>query len=256
LATARLPGSVSATGLAARALAAGSPAPTGPGEAVAEEDEERFGELATRPDPAGRVPGHTEEDEAEPGLAKRPVDLDLPAWRKGRYGTAVGRAVHAVLQAVDLASGEGVEALARAQAAAEGVDGEHDRIARLARSALAAPTVVEAAAGEHWREVYVGVPIGNRVLEGYVDLLYRRPDGLVVVDHKTDRVGTDEEAASKLEAYRLQLAAYALAIERATGETVVAAKLVFCGPTGAREEEVRELRAAMEEAEALVALAG
>jgi len=33
------------------------------------------------------------EEEPDPGLMKRPRDLDLPAWLKGRYGTAVGRAV-------------------------------------------------------------------------------------------------------------------------------------------------------------------
>ena len=37
----------------------------------------------------------------------------------------------------------------------------------------------------HWREVYACTPIGDRLLEGYVDLLYRGDDGLVVVDHKT-----------------------------------------------------------------------
>ena len=34
----------------------------------------------------------------DPGLAKGPRDLELPPWNKGRYGTALGRAVHAVLQ--------------------------------------------------------------------------------------------------------------------------------------------------------------
>ena len=84
----------------------------------------------------------------------------------------------------------------------------------------------------------MGVPFGDTVLEGYVDLLYRRDDGLVVVDHKTDRVADDLELAGKLAAYRLQLAAYALAVERATGETVVEARLVFCAPAGARDEAV------------------
>ncbi len=50
----------------------------------------------------------------------------------------------------------------------------------------------------------------------------------MVVDHKTDRVADDLELAGKLAAYRLQLAAYALAVERATGEAVVDARLVFC----------------------------
>jgi ATP-dependent exoDNAse (exonuclease V) beta subunit len=237
IATARLPGSLSATGLAALALAGAGPDGAG-------EDDDRFEELAGAPAP----------DDAEPGLAKRGVDLDLPAWRKGRYGTAIGRAVHAVLQVVDLATGEDIEALAAAQAAAEGIEGEQDRIAALARSALAAPSVVEAAALPHWREVYVGVPFGDTVLEGYIDLLYRRDSGLVVVDHKTDRVAGDLELAGKLAAYRLQLAAYALAVERATGETVVDARLVFCAAVGARDEAVPDLRTAMAEAEALVGM--
>ena len=75
-----------------------------------------------------------------------------------------------------------------------------------------------------------------------------------MVDHKTDRVADDLELAGKLAAYRLQLAAYALAVERATGETVVDARLVFCAAAGARDEAVPELRAAMAEAEALVGL--
>ena len=64
-----------------------------------------------------------EEDGREPGLAKGPRDLDLPPWNKGRYGTALGRAVHAVLQTVDLATGDGLDDAAAAQAAAEGIIG-------------------------------------------------------------------------------------------------------------------------------------
>ncbi|HEY8093048.1 MAG TPA: 3'-5' exonuclease, partial [Acidimicrobiales bacterium] len=249
VATARLPGSISATGLAATALRdpEARTAAEDTDRLDHSEDDDRFGELAGAP----------AADDGEPGLAKRAVDLDLPAWRKGRYGTAIGRAVHAVLQVVDLASGDGIEDLARAQATAEGLDDEHARIALLARSALAAPSVQEAAASEHWREVYVGVPFPGRdgsvaVLEGYIDLLYRRADGLVVVDHKTDVVATDAQLSAKLAAYRLQLAAYALAIERATGETVVDARLVFCEPSRARDEPVADLRAAMAEAEELL----
>ena len=52
----------------------------------------------------------TEPD--RPGLQKRPRDLDLPPWLKGRYGTAVGRAVHGVLQTIDLATGAGLDAAA------------------------------------------------------------------------------------------------------------------------------------------------
>jgi ATP-dependent helicase/nuclease subunit A len=244
IATARLPRSVSATRLAAEALGSD---PAGAVEVMVDGDDDRFEELAGAPQP----------DDAEPGLAKRPVDLDLPAWRRGRYGTAIGRAAHGVLQVVDLATGDGLEALARAQAAAEGIEDEWELIARLARSALAVPCVAEAAGAPHWREVYVGVPFGDTVLEGYIDLLYRRSDGLVVVDHKTDRIVTTDGGgplpAEKLAAYRRQLAAYAVAVERATGESVVAALLVLCASTGGQEVVINDLRAAMSEVQAVLA---
>lgn len=71
------------------------------------------------------------------GNAKGPVDVDLPPWSKGRDGTAVGRAVHAVLQSVDLASG--VDAAVAAQCVAEGVERHSAVVTGLVRSALASP---------------------------------------------------------------------------------------------------------------------
>ena len=68
------------------------------------------------------------------GLAKGPRDLELPPWNKGRYGTAIGRAVHAVLQTVDLATGAGVDDAVAAQAAAEGVLGHEATLATLTRA--------------------------------------------------------------------------------------------------------------------------
>ena len=48
----------------------------------------------------------------------------------------------------------------------------------------------------HWRELYVAAPVGDRLLEGYVDLLYRDRDGLVVVDYKTDHAPDDARSTS------------------------------------------------------------
>ena len=73
------------------------------------------------------------------GLAKDPVDLDLPPWQRGRYGTAIGRAVHAVLQDADLDDGHDIDHLAAAHAAAEGIFGLESTVAALSRSALGAP---------------------------------------------------------------------------------------------------------------------
>jgi hypothetical protein len=180
----------------------------------------------------------------DPGLDKDARDLELPPWNKGRYGTAVGRAVHAVLQTIDLRTGEGIDETARAQAAAEGVIGREDDIATLARSALATTTVRDAIASQFWRETYVASPVGEHTLEGYVDLIYRAPDGLVVVDYKTDAIDDDDLDAA-LARYRLQGASYALAVAQATGEAVVRCVFLFLHRDGAREREVNDLDAAV-----------
>ena len=79
-------------------------------------------------------------------------------------------------------------------------------------------------------------PFDGITLEGYVDLVYRDDDGLVVVDYKTDAVDA-ETRAERVAHYRIQAAAYALAVAEATGEPVVRGVLCFLDPAGAREVE-------------------
>ena len=189
----------------------------------------------------------------DPGLQKRPRDLDLPPWLKGRYGTAVGRAVHGVLQTVDLATGAGLDAAVAAQCEAEAVPDRADDVRALVRHALGSPSVVEAARCPHWREVYACTPVDGRLLEGYVDLLYRTSEGLVVVDHKTSATADPDELTHRVEGYRLQGASYALAVAAATGEPVVRVTFLFLTPQGAFERHLPDLDAAVAEVRGLVA---
>ncbi len=173
------------------------------------------------------------------GLDKQPVNVELPPWQRGRYGTSIGRAVHGVLQFCDLADGHDVDTLARSQCAAEGVIGLEERVAALARSALRTPIVRSVVAGdEHWRELFVAATVGGRVLEGYVDLLVRTPGGLVIVDYKTDQWSGPLQTAERLERYRLQLAAYGAALESALGEPISGGILVRCVAGGDAEQIV------------------
>jgi len=162
-----------------------------------------------------------------------------------RGGTAFGRAVHAVLATVDLAEPAGVDALARAHAAGEGVT-DSEGVERAARAALDAPSVLAARAAQHrWRELYVAAPVGDRgrLIEGYIDLLFEDDHGdLVVVDYKTD---ADVETA--VDRYRLQAATYALALQTTLHRPVARAVFVFCRADGAVEREVDDLRTAIEE---------
>ena len=148
-------------------------------------------------------------------------------WRRGRAGTQVGRAVHAVLQSIDLATGEGLEERARAQATAEGIPDREGDVIRLSRIAVNHELVRRAVGSKRlWREVPVAAPVEGGFLHGFIDLLFEEPDGLVVVDYKTDSVNEDrvEDAVKK---YRLQGGAYAYAVSRATGIRVKEVRFLY-----------------------------
>ena len=95
-------------------------------------------------------------------------------------------------------------------------------------------------------------PVGDRLLEGYIDLLYRAPEGLVVVDYKTSASSDADELSRRVESYRNQGASYALSIEAATGERVTRVTFLFLTPDGAVERHLEDLEAAMDHVRYLV----
>ncbi|HEX3462174.1 MAG TPA: 3'-5' exonuclease, partial [Acidimicrobiales bacterium] len=215
---------------------------------------------AGQDDPGGEAPSADAEGAA--GASKDEPDVDPPPWRRGRAGTAIGRAVHAVLQTVDLASGSDVDRLSEAQAVAEGVPARGKEIARLVRAALGSEIIGEAVGGgRYWREMYIGVPAtdepGGPVIEGIIDLLIETPEGFTVVDYKTDAVRNDEDLAHAADRYRLQGATYSLAVERTLGRPVTRCTFLFLRESTAIPFDVPDLPVAMQEVEGLVcALAG
>jgi ATP-dependent helicase/nuclease subunit A len=232
------PSVVSATGIAK--LAAAEAASSGGGAEAGQ-----LGQEAAEPD-----------DDAETGRFGDDGGAGAPSarglWRRGRAGTARGRAVHAVLQTVDLRTGAGLEAMAKAHAAAEGVPSRWEEVAALARTALDSAIVRRAAERRFWRELYVGAPVGSGVLEGFVDLLFEGTDGLEVVDYKTDEVRSDEEVDRLAARYRLQGAAYAAAVRAATGRAVRRCTFLFLRAGEAVARSVDDLDQAVAEVEAVM----
>lgn len=192
--------------------------------------------LARRSRDDGGDRSDADGDDEQPGESAQ-ADTDLPprTFRRGRAGTAIGRAVHGVLQLLDLSApdDDDVARLVESQAWAESVPEHEATIARLVSSALDAPIVRACRTARHWKELYVAAPVGDVTVEGYVDLMVESDAGLVVVDYKTDSARTEAEVESKLAGYALQGAAYAVAVETATGRTVVDVQFVFTRPNGA-----------------------
>ena len=184
---------------------------------------------------------HAQEQEDKPEQ-----ESDEP-WRRGRAGTSVGRAVHAVLQSIDLATGADIEARSRVQAAAEGVPDRAKEVADLVRVAVESDVVHRAvASGRVWREVPVATPTGDGILHGFIDLLFEEHDGLVIVDYKTDAVSAAETPEAALR-YRLQGGAYALALQEITGKHVKEVVFLYLHPR--REQKLADLRQAIQDAE-------
>ena len=170
------------------------------------------------------------------------------SWRIGRAASNVGRAVHAVLQTIDLASGEGIADRARAQAVVEGVADQEERIVRFAEAAVNSGIVKRAvASGRLWREVPVAVGVGRGAMLGYIDLLFDEGDGLVVVDYKTDRVSS-AQAAAAVQRYRLQGGAYAHAVQQVTGRPVKEVVFLYLDPQS--EQTLPDLPQAIRDAQA------
>jgi len=194
-------------------------------------------------------------DDGEHGLASS--DSAVPLRRQGRAGTAIGRAVHATLQSLDLATIDPdspvVDQIAAREAELEAVVEAASQIADGVRSALASDAVALARRHPHHKEMFVAAPVGASAVEGYIDLLIDTPDGLVIVDYKTDTVLKTDDIDAKLARYGLQGATYAVALEAATGQRVVDCRFVFCRASGAIERSVDDLPAAMDEVRARLA---
>jgi ATP-dependent helicase/nuclease subunit A len=161
-----------------------------------------------------------------------------------------------VLQTIDLASGSGLEAAVAAQCEAEAVPDRSSDVRQLVEHALGSACVREAAGRRHWREVYVCTPLGGRLLEGYVDLLYRSEQGLVVVDYKTAATSDPDELDRRVDGYRFQGASYALAVGATTGEPVMRVMFLFLTRDGAVARDLPDLETAVNEVRGLIMVGG
>ncbi len=163
----------------------------------------------------------------DPGLQRDPASGLEVLRSRGRYGTDVGKAVHEVMQRVDLAEPtRDLDALVAA--ACDNVDlvdpEVRGRVAALSASIVASALFQRmrtAAVCE--REIYVGavaeVDGEPATIWGYADAVFQAGDGsYAVVDFKTDSSANDDDEMR--ERYSAQLNAYADVIERATGGAV------------------------------------
>jgi len=150
-------------------------------------------------------------------------------WARGRGATRLGRAVHAAIQSLPLNPDDAtIEAFSRAQAVAEAIPHRTGEVAGLVRWVVRESSVWQRArtAPRALRETPFAVRLGHVIVEGFVDLLIETPDGIELIDWKTDRI-EPAEVIERLRDYERQAGLYAHGVQAATGKTVTAITYVF-----------------------------
>ena len=200
---------------------------------------------------ATELKGHEEPDAEAVSLAVKPhAPFRMPDFAKKDKpltGTEKGIATHLVLQTMDFAKG----------GSREEIEGEVQRLCAQGFLSRREAEAVDVAAiarlfasdlGKRMRgcprvlrefkfsllcdaaEIY-GTAAGEQLLlQGVVDCCLDDPDGLVIIDYKTDRVRTAQEIAERGKRYRGQILSYARAMERIHGKRVKQCLLYFITP--------------------------
>ena len=196
---------------------------------------ERFGAAVAR-----SQPDSDDREATDPGNRKEPGPNDRPSRRGGRFGTAKGSAVHAVMQQVPLDDpASGLPTLVDIASEAEGVLDRRRDIEMMVQSLLKGELFRRMQSSTNCRrEMYVGAQFGEITVWGYVDAVFVNPDGtLTLVDFKTDTLITSSvELAHR---YQPQMSAYVAALQQATGVRVSEAWLSVAQPDGAAAVEIQ-----------------
>ena len=201
-------------------------------------------------------PAYDDDDEpdAPPAAILHEIDQDQEevVMDKGRFGSVIGTATHAALEAILSDPAADYQAAIVAASTAAGLAaGQHQVVADYVQRALDSDIVRQARAStNHIQEMPILVPaatlpaelrpvgLEHAALEGVIDLVFQEPDGsYTIVDYKTDTVDANDEPAlrAKVAYYRPQMLAYQKAFESATGMQAKA-KLLFLHPAGGAVE--------------------
>ncbi len=139
---------------------------------------------------------------------------------------AVGIAVHAVLERIDLATGRDAGVMSEEEAAESGFPEAAGEVHALVRQAIEGRIVKEALASPRFfREIPFAAAGDAYLTEGRIDLVFESGGSLTIVDFKTDDVRTEAEIASRMEAYQPQALIYARALHQIAGLPV--SRVVF-----------------------------
>lgn len=178
------------------------------------------------------------------GMERRVSSSGKPAapdTRDHRRSRAIGIAVHAVLQRIDLATRADLGLLSEEEALAAGEPEATAEVRGLVAKTLDHPIVKEALQAHRlMREMPFSAAGETWLTEGRIDLVFESGEGITIVDFKTDQVETEAEIAARVEVYLPQTMVYARAMSQVAGVSVRRVVLLFVRPGVERTLKVDE----------------
>jgi ATP-dependent helicase/nuclease subunit A len=205
--------------------------PSLPPEAVAIQSERRAWQAALKAR-AGALNGARDVRLASQAVEDKGVAAEYEGPFDPTAGSVFGTLVHNVLERVDFARPDELEALADAEGRALDLPRESAWAAvDLVERALHLPLIRERVLGakEHHKELPFTVDHNGALLEGRMDLVFLEEDGAVIVDYKTDRVEADS-AGELADHYAPQGEVYMRALEAALDAPVKEMIFLFLRP--------------------------
>lgn len=171
--------------------------------------------------------------------------------RKGRKGAAIGTATHDTLEEIDFSEftaplseehSLAITEIVKRHCHEQSITGTEKLVDSFVKSALQSEVVELARNNRHFKEVFVAQQITPKAsVEGYIDLLIETPEGLVIVDYKTDAATSAKQIDDALERYIPQGATYAVALEELTGKAVTDCYFLFVNKNGTTQRRVDNL---------------
>ncbi|NLZ27932.1 MAG: hypothetical protein GX887_03055 [Firmicutes bacterium] len=167
-------------------------------------------------------------------------------------GVSYGSAFHMVMERIDLHDAAEEDLLHHTREAA-GFWGlnqrEREMLLAMVKRTCKGPLMQRAnRSAAVYREVPFALGYKGKIHEGFIDLVFEEPEGLVIVDYKTDNV-YGKELEERFQRYRLQGLFYAHALEKATAREIKEVIFLF-----ARPGEIRSLLFPLKDPEHLNAL--
>jgi ATP-dependent exoDNAse (exonuclease V) beta subunit len=161
------------------------------------------------------------DEESAVATPADPSSPDTHGAPRGDKATAFGTLVHALLALPEFPEGEALARTAAALAPQRGLDAQDAAdAADLAQRVRALPALAAIGAADVvYREVPFVHRAGGQFLDGRIDLAYRVNGSWTVIDFKTARLASADEARSR---YGEQLRRYRTALAALTGQPVKA----------------------------------